>query len=266
VREIALARFGESNLPGGRPLAELEEVLAPLYFHHRYQLEAAVKKIGGMESRYAVRDDGQIATRIVPAAEQRRALASVLSVLAPERLDLPEETLALLPPRPFGWSGSRETFDSATWPAFDGLGAAAAAADHAAGLLLTPERLARVEDFHRRHEEQPSVAEVLDALIETAFREGKKESERLRAVRRAMQQAVADRLLAAAADPAIRASVRAEVEWALAKLADRLDDDEPHGIALARDVRRVLELEVAARTAPPDRSLPPGSPIGCGAR
>ena len=43
VRRIALARFGERNLRPGAPLGTLSAVLVPLYFHHRYQLEAAAK-------------------------------------------------------------------------------------------------------------------------------------------------------------------------------------------------------------------------------
>ncbi len=59
VRAIALERFGVDNIAEGLPLARLEEVLATVYFHHRYQLEAAVKVVGGMDYRHALRGDGQ---------------------------------------------------------------------------------------------------------------------------------------------------------------------------------------------------------------
>jgi hypothetical protein len=58
VRRRGLAGFGEGNVAPGQPLALLEEVLVPLYFHHRYQLEAATKVVGGLEYTYAVRGDG----------------------------------------------------------------------------------------------------------------------------------------------------------------------------------------------------------------
>ena len=45
----------EENIPEGRPLAELEEVLVPVYFAHRYQVEAVAKLIGGQSYTYAVR-------------------------------------------------------------------------------------------------------------------------------------------------------------------------------------------------------------------
>ena len=83
VRRIALERFGLRNLRTGEPLSSLEEKLLPLYLHHRYQLEAAAKSIGGLYYTYAVKEDGAIVPgeirRIVPAGQQREALAAVLS-------------------------------------------------------------------------------------------------------------------------------------------------------------------------------------------
>ena len=49
VRRIALSQFGLENIPVGTPLSSLEEMLVPLYLHHRYQLEAAAKSIGGVD-------------------------------------------------------------------------------------------------------------------------------------------------------------------------------------------------------------------------
>ena len=54
VRRIALDRFGRRNLEAGRPLAELEEVFVPLYLHHRYQVDAAVKMVGGTTYDHAM--------------------------------------------------------------------------------------------------------------------------------------------------------------------------------------------------------------------
>ena len=55
VRRAALDGFSESAIQSGRPLAELEEVLVPVYLHHRYQLEAAVRSLGGVLYGYDVR-------------------------------------------------------------------------------------------------------------------------------------------------------------------------------------------------------------------
>src|SRR5690606_38998707 len=74
VRALALGRFGEAAIRSGRPLATLEEALVPLYLHHRYQTEAAVKSIGGVFYNYAIRNENEAEYRRVRAAEQRAAL------------------------------------------------------------------------------------------------------------------------------------------------------------------------------------------------
>jgi hypothetical protein len=55
IREKALSQFGENNIRPGMPMAMLEDVLVPVYFFHRYQLEAATKTVGGMFYTYTVR-------------------------------------------------------------------------------------------------------------------------------------------------------------------------------------------------------------------
>ncbi len=121
VRRIALDRFGESAVPEGTPLAELEEVLVPLYLHHRFQLQAAVKVIGGLEYSYALRGDGQDAFAFIDPERQMRALEVVLSILDPATLDLPESVLEQIPPRP-----ARIREDSRALSGTDGSGARSA--------------------------------------------------------------------------------------------------------------------------------------------
>jgi hypothetical protein len=272
VRRIALARFGEHNVPPGTPLATLAEVLAPLYFHHRYALEAAAKSVGGLDYAYAVRGDGSAPARPVSAARQREALAAVLATLDPAELDLPEALLGLLPPPAFEYPPHREFFDdSDTSPAFDALGAAATAADLAVGTLLPPERLARLVDFHRRDPPQPGVEDVLGALTRRVFDEPAPAAPRLRGVRRAVQAATVRRLLAAAARPEQTAAVRAALEASLRELASSLarspgaepQDASLHAL-LAADIQRWLARPAGspASWAGPPPAAPPGPPIG----
>lgn len=277
VRGIALDRFGEKNLAAGRPLALLQEVLAPVYFHHRYQLEAAVKVVGGLEYAYALRGDGQPASRPVAAEWQRRALSAVLASLAPEVLDLPDRVVALLLPRPSGYLPNREMIKGWTDPTFDPLGAAAAAADMAVQGLLQPERAARLVDFHRRDPQLPGLDEVLDALVEAAFASGAKDTARQAELRRTVQWVVVRRLMDLSADAGASPGVRARVDARLAALARRpgataakatakaspADDAAVYREFLAREIGRYLDRraqEAAARPAPPE--APPGQPIG----
>src|SRR5262249_61626698 len=109
--------FGEATLREGAPLATLEDVLVPLYLLPRYQVEAAAKLVGGVDYTFALRGDGQLATRPVAPAEQRRALTAVLATLTPQALALPDAVVALIGPRPPAWPRGREHFKIRTSPA-----------------------------------------------------------------------------------------------------------------------------------------------------
>ncbi len=98
IRAAALNNFGPDAIKPGTPMAQLEDTLVPLYLFHRYQTEAAIKEIGGLDYRYNVRGDGQPDPAIVSPAEQKKALAAVLKTLTPETLTLPESLLKILPP------------------------------------------------------------------------------------------------------------------------------------------------------------------------
>ena len=104
VRAAALKNFGEDAIKPGTPMAELEKTLVPLYLFHRYQTEAAIKEIGGLDYRYNLRGDGLADPSIVDPAQQRKALDEVLKTLKPETLTLPESILSVLATGPSGVS------------------------------------------------------------------------------------------------------------------------------------------------------------------
>lgn len=269
VRELALSRFGERNLAPGRPLALLQEVLAPIYFWHRYQVEATAKALGGLDYDYAVRGDAGAAAELVDPALQRRALAALLAGLSPEVLDLPEPVLRLLLPRPFGYEASREMFRGQTGLVFDPLAAAGAAADLVLANVLQPERLARLVDFHRRDSAQPALEEVLAAVVAAAFPPRPVADPRLAEISRLVQRVTADRLVRLAADAATPYPVQVRVEAQLQALARQLGAtagqgaEAAHRTLLRRDLQRFLDdrewtAEQLVRAPEP----PPGSPIG----
>ena len=269
VRRIALDRFGESAVPGGTSLAELEEVLVPLYLHHRYQLRAAVKVIGGLDYTYALRGDGQVSTAFLDPAWQKRALEVVLSILEPEALDLPESVLTLIPPRPPGSTATRELFRGRSGPVFDPLGAAATAADMVVKAILQPQRAARLVDFHRRDPSQPGLEAVLEALIDRVFESTAPSEPRLQEIERVVESVTIDGLISLssnpAASPAVRARVDAELEALGVSLAGPADvgaDEAAHRAALGAIITRYQGRELVPGPvlvdAPPP---PPGDPI-----
>ena len=270
VRRAALDRFSEAAIRKGEPLALLEEVLVPLYLHHRYQVEAAVKVVGGQYYAYAVRGDGQEAQHPVPPAEQRRALSAVLATLSPRELTIPRAVLAKLPPRPSGYPEHRELFDKITDPVFDAISPAAAAADMVAQLLFNPERAARLVQQHALDPSQPGLAEVIDSAL-TA---GKPEPDDpyQAAIGRAVQRVVLARLMGLAqgarsaearaiATLKLRSYLAQLPEVSTAELAGAAEGTA-HVMALAADIRRFLERPWDPQALPRPFTPPPGMPIG----
>ena len=167
IRKAALARFGENAIKPGTPMAQLEDTLVPLYLLHRYQTEATIKEIGGLDYRYALRGDGQLVTKIVAPAEQKKALTAVLITLSPDFLTLPESLLAILPPRPMGLARTRESFPSQTALTFDPIATAESAADLTLAVLLDPARASRLVQYHMREGGSLSLRGVLEAISTT---------------------------------------------------------------------------------------------------
>ncbi len=169
VRAIALNNIGENTIQDGRPMAEIEETLAPIYFYHRYQVEAAVKVIGGLHYTYAVKGDGQVPTELVNSEEQKEALQAIILALDAKTLTLPESLLKQLPPRPLGYYRTRENFKSNTGLAFDPIGAAESSAEMTVGLLLNSARANRLVEHNARDKSQPSLGYVLNELIKNTI-------------------------------------------------------------------------------------------------
>ncbi len=167
IRTAALARFGQNAIRPGMPMAQLEDTLVPLFLLHRYQTEAAIKLIGGLDYRYQLRDDGQPGPEIVPLAEQNKAIAAVLKTLTPETLTLPEPLLKILPPRPPALRRTAESFPSETGLTFDPIAAAESSADLTLEVLLDPARASRIVQYHMREHPGPSLRELMESVSKT---------------------------------------------------------------------------------------------------
>lgn len=170
VRSVALKNFGERNIKPGAPMATLEEALVPVYFFHRYQAEAAVKVIGGLNYRYAMRGDGQPVAELLTPQKEIKALESLLKTVQPSALLLPESLLKQIPPRPLGYNRHRELLRGKTDLTFDPLAAAETAADMTFSLILHPARANRVFEHHSRDARLPSLESVIDKMISATFK------------------------------------------------------------------------------------------------
>lgn len=265
VRRTVLDRFGDAAIRRGMPLATMEEALVPLYLHHRYQVEAAVKVVGGQVYRYALRGDGQVPVETVPAATQRAALDAVLATLTPATLAMPRAVLGILPPRPAGYDATRELFDRRTGVVFDAITPAAGAADLTLGLLFTPERAARLVQQRALDPSLPDLHDVIERTLATVFTPAADPYHAELA--RAVQRVAMDRLMSLAAEAGMP-QVRAVATERLGAWRDRLGApvaDRPsraHRALLVADITRFLSREHDPARLPRPVQNPPGSPIG----
>lgn len=170
VRQLALQNFGENNIKVGEPYAQLEEVLVPLYFFHRYQTEAAVKLIGGLNYRYALRGDGQLITEMVSRAEEEKAMDALMATLSADNLTLPESIIKMIPPRSLYAQRGREMVETRTGVTFDPLAAAESAADMTLGLMFHPARAQRLVEFKARDSKQLGLSEMIDQLVAATWK------------------------------------------------------------------------------------------------
>lgn len=270
VRSVALANFGENNLPLGAPMATLEEVLAPLYLAHRYQVEAVAKVVGGVQYTYAVRGDGQTPTAIVPSGRQRDALTALLETLKPQYLVIPERILRLIPPHPPGYERTPEIFDPRTGSTLDPLSAAESAAGLTLQLLLNPARAARMVEYQARDSQQLGFDELLARLIDDTWfapaQSGLEEQ-----IQQSINLLVLHHLMALVANDQASGQVRALALRHMLTLKATLQ--APNAPVAGREALRQLALLEIARFErnPADRTpevvpqIPAGSPIGdCG--
>ncbi len=267
VRRAALNNFGERNIRLGAPTATMEEVLVPLYLHHRYQVTAAASSVGGVNYIYSMRGDGRTPVDPVSRADQMTALDALLATISPDELAIPEAVIDTLPPRPSGWGRSRELFPRYTGSSFDVITPAVVAADHTVSEILNAQRAARLVQQHALDESLPSFEEVLDRLGDATF--GVTPANGYHAeINRAVESVVVRHVMRLAAT-AQMSQVRAVATHALVQLRDALqaqgsasEAEAAHSGLLSREIDRFLTRPAEAYTAPSTPGAPPGAPIG----
>ena len=169
VRNKAMQQFSEDAVKLGTPLAQLEDMLVPVYNYHRYQYEAVTKLIGGVNYQYSVRGDkNQIQPTILPNAMQQKALDAALACLAPSFLSIPENILQLIPPRPPMYYGVGELFTKRTGLSFDALSPAEALVDFELSFLFNAERANRLVQNKARAGSM-GWDNVLDAILDKTW-------------------------------------------------------------------------------------------------
>jgi hypothetical protein len=264
VRRLLVDRFDLRAARPGEPLAVLNRRFAHVYLHHRYALHGATKYVGGMRFDYALAGEPTVPMQVLPAQEQRRALRAVLAALEPDELRIPDRVVSMIPPVPFGYDGDLTLIPTPAGTAIDPVATAHSLAQEIVDGLLHPQRAARLTSFHARDPSNPSLDEVLGALVQQGWSAPGADAP----LRRVVQRAIVDGLLDLAGDRSATAEVRAVTEDNLARLRARVarlpaaggPAGAPwygHNAAILRDIDRYFD----GRDDPADRPRPAPIPL-----
>ena len=264
IRAKALQQFGEKNIPPGTPMAMLEDVLVPVYFYHRYQVEAVTKIVGGLDYTYALRGDGQIATRSISKETQQNALHTILDCMDPAFLLFPKKIDSLIPPRPAGYHDSRELFRKRTGLAFDVLSPAETAVDVPLSFLFNSERVSRMVQYEANG--GLGLHEMLQTLISKTWK-----APRRTGMEKLLQQQTEQVLLTYLLNLSVNTSASFQ---AIAEAKQALNNLKAFIIVQKKASRDAaytahLLLAIDRMSAPEDakptlhKEIAPGSPIGC---
>ncbi len=270
VRNAALEQFGLAAIRAGRPIAQLEEALVPLYLRHRYQVDGTAKAVGGVEYAYAMRGDDLPLPAPVPAAMQRAAVDALLETVTPRALALPRNIRMHLPPRPPGYDHHRELFEGYSGLIFDAYAPAEVAATMVFEGLLNPQRAARLIYQHDADADLPGLTDVLDRVTEYVWRTVAAEGDYEAELARIVQQVWIDELLALAQTERLAPSVRAQTNlhlrelhtWLAEQRGHRDAEELAHRAQVYDELDRYLFRDYDPEPQRKELSLPPGSPIG----
>lgn len=265
VRAKALSQFGVNNIRPGVAMAQLEDVLVPVYLFHRYQVEAVTKEVGGMFYTYATRGDNQTVTRAISKEEQLKALNAAADCLEPDFLKLPDELVKLIPPRPAGVEVTRELFKKRTGLSFDALSPAETAADLPLSFLFHPERLSRMVQYEAQ-QRGLGVREMISTLVSRTWKAPRKSGmEKL--IQQQTEQILLTYMLRSSVDESLSFQARAEAQQAVNDLGifiaaqQKISKDGSYLAHLSLAAARIKSPEKAQGTQ--HKEIPPGAPIGC---
>jgi hypothetical protein len=262
IRKKALEHLSLDHLRKGEPYSTLEDRFVPMYLLHRYQVEAVVKLIGGVDYDYAVKGSQNYQVEVVDPTTQRNALLGYLNALAPKALAVPETLRPLLPPRSFSNPRTRENFLSQTGVAFDYLGIAQSLSDALVGMLLHPERANRLVTQYGFDTNQLSLKETLDNLV-AAFFKVKPQDPHLAQLNDIVKHNILKHLMYLGQQPDANPIVKALVVKQLVTLDRWLAGQEEDGFSEVYRMQIDRYFEEPDDFAPPrPKRLPDGSPIG----
>ena len=266
IRKNAIANFSEDNIKTSEPYSVLEDVFVPLYFFHRYQTEAVVKLIGGLDYNYAVKGGRQTIVKRVDGRTERKALETILKTIAVDEIAIPKDKLALFPPRAMSFYRGRESFKSKTGVAFDPFGAVETASQMTLALLLHPQRVSRLIQHKSLDTKQLGFVELIDELIEATFKKKSSDGYK-RELQNVVNTQVLNELFSLSTNKNVYKQVHAIVDFKLNEIRTILKARKSKGVQKMYDIALAKMIEdfkrdpkMFKKKAAP--KIPDGSPIG----
>ena len=274
LRKQRMESFNVEAIKPGVSQSMLEEVFVPLYLMHRYQIEAAIKLIGGLDFKYKVRGDNQPKHSWVDDKTQKAALDAVLLAITPEHLQIPSSVLSLIPPRSFGYGRNRETFVSRLGPVFDPISPAENVVDVAFRFILDVGRINRV---HLQNVQDPNLMgfnEMINILERQIFSDNSASGIR-NELALMVESKWIDKLMSISNDSGLSSTVRATIRGHLRTTRDNIkkrriesNSDRTHSTVRSNHLHFIEDIITSFLNSPIQREsrselrIPDGSPIG----
>ena len=262
IRKKALENFSINHLRNGETYSTLEDRMVPIYLIHRYQMEAVVKLIGGVDYDYAVKGSQKYKVKVVDGTIQRNALLAFQKALSPESLTIPENFRDLLPPRSFFNPRTRENFLSDTGITFDYLGIANITSENFIKMLLHPERANRLVTQYGFDSNQLSLKETLNNLIDSHFK-AEYRNKHFQQLNDIVKNNILKYIIILGLQKNANAIVKATVFNQLIKLDRWLAAQNEYGFSeVYRSRIDKFFTDPSSIRLPSSKKLPDGSPIG----
>jgi hypothetical protein len=266
IRKIAIQHFSANNIKSNQPYSILEDVFVPLYFFHRYQTEATVKLIGGLDYNYAVKGGNQTVVKRISGITERIALQAVLQTISIDEIAIPKDKLALFPPRAIGFGRSRESFNSNLGVAFDPFGAVETASEMTLHLLLNPQRASRLILHKSLDKKQLGLAELIDELVNKTIAKVHKDAYN-QELQNVVNVQVLEQLFYLFTSKNKYQQVQAIVDFKLTKIASLLKSKELVGSQEIFDLMMIKMIDDFRKNPISHKrvlapKIPDGSPIG----
>jgi hypothetical protein len=183
-------------------------------------------------------------------------------------LALDEKLLGLIPARPPDYPEHEDLFPGKTGQPFDSLAAAETAANLTLSLILNPERLARIIEYHARMNDAPNLEEIMDILISKTWKTSFNDAYYAE-IQRVVNNVALYKMIEIAKNENAASSVRSMVYFKLEELKEwllqdlKLQDDanlKAHHLYTASQIKLFQENPDKVSLTPP--LVPPkGAPI-----